>query len=125
MTTTYFAGYGGTLSINSTSIPVQNVTIDHSRQEIDITTTTDLTTYAMAGRVSRKLSCTALVTTDTEAALTSLVNTATDTKTVVEWSDGNDGIGHSMTCLLTSASRSYDGQGAATINFSFSEARPA
>jgi hypothetical protein len=123
MATTYFAGYGGTLSINSVVIPVQNVTIDHSRQEIDITSTVDLTTFAMAGRVTRKLSCTALVTTATETALTLLINTATDTKTIVAWLDGNSGIGHTMTCLLTSASRSYDGQGAATINFSFSEAR--
>lgn len=123
MPTTYFAGYGGTLTINSVTIPVQNVTIDHSRQEIDITNTVDLTTFAMAGRVTRKLSCTALVTTATESALTLLVNTTTDTKTVVAWSDGNSGIGHSMTCFLTNASRSYDGQGAATINFSFSEAR--
>ena len=123
MPTTYFAGYGGTLTINSVTIPVQNVTIDHSRQEIDITNTSDLTTFAMAGRVTRKLSCTALVTTDTETALDLLVNTATDTKTVVAWSDGNSGIGHSMTCFLTNASRSYDGQGAATINFSFTEAR--
>jgi len=123
MPTTYFAGYGGTLSINSVVIPVQNVTIDHSRQEIDITSTVDLTTFAMAGRVTRKLSCTALVTTATETALTLLINTATDTKTIVAWLDGNSGIGHTMTCLLTNASRSYDGQGAATINFSFSEAR--
>lgn len=123
MPTTYFAGYGGTLTINSVTIPVQNVTIDHSRQEIDITNTVDLTTFAMAGRVTRKLSCTALVTTATETALALLVNTATDTKTIVAWSDGNSGIGHSMTCFLTNASRSYDGQGAATINFSFSEAR--
>jgi hypothetical protein len=123
MPTTYFAGYGGSLTINTVNIPVQNVTIDHSRQEIDITNTGDLTTFAMAGRVTRKLSCTALVTTATETALTLLVNTTTDTKTVVAWVDGNSGIGHSMTCLLTSASRSYDGQGAATINFSFSEAR--
>jgi hypothetical protein len=123
MPTTYFAGYGGSLTINGAAIPVQNVTIDHSRQEIDITSTGDLTTFAMAGRVTRKLSCTALVTTATETALTLLVDTTTDTKTVVAWLDGNSGIGHSMTCLLTSASRSYDGQGAATINFSFSEAR--
>lgn len=123
MPTTYFAGYGGTLTINSVTIPVQNVTIDHSRQEIDITNTVDLTTFAMAGRVTRKLSCTALVTTATETALALLVNTATDTKTIVAWSDGNTGMGHSMTCFLTNASRSYDGQGAATINFSFSEAR--
>ena len=125
MPTTYTAGYGGTLTINSVTIPVQNVTIDLSRQEIDITTTLDLTTLAMAGRLTRKITCTAMSTTVAETALTLLINTATDTKTVVAWTDGNSGTSYSITCMLSSASRSYDGQGAATINFNFSEAKPA
>jgi hypothetical protein len=64
-----------------------------------------------------------MATTVAETALTLLINTATDTKTVVGWTDGNSGTSYSITCMLTSASRSYDGQGAATINFSFSEAK--
>lgn len=123
MPTTYTAGYGGTLTINAVTIPVQNVTVDLSRQEIDITTTLDLTTLAMAGRVTRKITCTAMATTAAETALTLLINTATDTKTVVGWTDGNSGTSYSITCMLTSASRSYDGQGAATINFNFAEAK--
>lgn len=123
MTTTYTAGYGGTLTINAVTIPVQNVTVDLSRQEIDITNTVDLTTFVMAGRLTRKITCTAYATTVANTALTLLINTATDTKTVVAWNDGNEGTSYSITCMLTSASRSYDGQGAATINFNFSEAR--
>ena len=123
MPTTYTAGYGGTLTINSVTIPVQNVTVDLSRQEIDITTTLDLTTLAMAGRVTRKITCTAMATAVAETALTLLINTATDTKTVIAWSDGNSGTSYSITCMLSSASRSYDGQGAATINFNFAEAK--
>lgn len=123
MPTTYTAGYGGTLTINTVTIPVQNVTIDLSRQEIDITTTLDLTTLAMAGRLTRKITCTAMSTIVAETALTLLINTATDTKTVIAWSDGNSGTSYSITCMLSSASRSYDGQGAATINFNFSEAK--
>ena len=125
MPTTYTAGYGGTLTINGITIPVQNVTIDISRQEIDITTTLDLTTLAMAGRVTRKITCTAYATAVAETALTLLINTAPDTKTIVAWSDGNSGTSYSITCMLSSASRSYDGQGAAMINFNFSEAKPA
>ena len=125
MPTTYTAGYGGTLTINSVTIPVQNVTVDLSRQEIDITTTLDLTTLVMAGRVTRKITCTAYSTTVAETALTLLINTAIDTKTIVAWTDGNSGTTYSITCMLTSASRSYDGQGAAMINFNFSEAKPA
>ena len=123
MPTTYSAGYGGTLTINGITIPVQNVNIDLSRQEIDITTTLDMTTLAMAGRVTRKITCTAFATVVAETALTLLINTPTDTKTIVAWSDGNSGTSYSITCMLNSASRSYDGQGAATINFSFSEAK--
>lgn len=123
MPTTYTAGYGGTLTIATITIPVQNVTVDLSRQEIDITDTRDLTTYAMAGRLTRKISCTAFSTTVAETALTNLTSTVTDTKAVVAWSDGNSGTSYSITCMLNSASRSYDGQGAATINFNFSEAR--
>jgi hypothetical protein len=123
MPTTYTAGYGGDLKIATISIPVQNVTIDQSRQEIDITNTLDLSTFVMAGRLSRKITCTAFATTVAETALTALVNTATDTKAVIAFTDGNSGTSYSITCMLTSASRSYDGQGAATINFNFSEAR--
>ena len=123
MPTTYTAGYGGTLTIATVTIPVQNVTIDLSRQEIDITTTLDLTTLAMAGRLTRKITCTAFATTVAETALTNLIATPTDTKAVVAWSDGNSGTSYSITCMLNSASRSYDGQGAATINFNFTEAR--
>jgi hypothetical protein len=123
MATTYTAGYGGTLTIATVTIPVQNVTIDLSRQEIDITTTLDLTTLAMAGRVTRKITCTAFATTVAETALANLINTATDTKAIVAWSDGNSGTAYSINCMLNSASRSYDGQGAATINFNFSEAK--
>jgi hypothetical protein len=125
MPTTYAAGYGGTLTIATVTIPVQNVTVDLSRQEIDITETRDLSTYAMAGRLTRKISCTAFSTTVAETALTNLINLVTDTKAVVAWNDGNSGTSYSITCMLNSASRSYDGQGAATINFSFSEARSA
>jgi len=125
MPTTYTAGYGGSLTIATVTIPVQNLTIDQSRQEIDVTTTADLKTFAMAGRLTRKISCTAFATTVAETALTNLINTATDTKAVVAWSDGNSGTSYSITCMLSSASRSYDGQGAATINFNFSEAVPA
>ena len=121
--TTYTAGYGGDLKIATVSIPVQNVTIDQSRQEIDITNTLDLSTFVMAGRLSRKITCTAFATTVAETALTLLVNTATDTKAVIAFTDGNSGTAYSITCMLTSASRSYDGQGAATINFNFAEAK--
>jgi hypothetical protein len=123
MPTTYTAGYGGTLTIATVTIPVQNVTIDLSRQEIDITTTLDMTTLAMAGRLTRKITCTAFATAVAETALTNLTNTATDTKAIVGWTDGNSGTSYSITCMLSSASRSYDGQGAATINFNFSEAK--
>ena len=68
MPTTYTAGYGGTLTINAATIPVQNVTVDLSRQEIDITTTLDLTTLVMAGRVTRKITCTAYATTAAETS---------------------------------------------------------
>lgn len=123
MPTTYTAGYGGTLTIATVTIPVQNVTVDLSRQEIDITDTRDLTTYAMAGRLTRKITCTAFATTVAETALTNLIATTTDTKAAVTWNDGNSGTSYSITCMLNSASRSYDGQGAATINFNFTEAR--
>ena len=125
MTTTYTPGYGGTLTVNATAIPVQNVTVDFSRAEIDITSTTDMYTYSMAGRVTRKVSCTALVTSATESLILAVITNAPDAKVSLSWNDGN-GTTFSFDSgkvMCVSASRSYDNSGAATVQFQFSEAK--
>lgn len=121
MPTTYTAGYGGTMTINSVAIPVQNVTVDLSRAEMDVTATTDNYTISMAGRITRRVSCTALVTSATETLITALINTAAGTSVALSWADGN-GVTFSLTkVMLVSASKSYDNQGAATVAFQFAE----
>lgn len=121
MPTTYTAGYGGTMTINSVAIPVQNVTVDLSRAEMDVTSTTDNYTISMSGRITRRVSCTALVTSATEQLITTLINTAAGTSVALSWADGN-GVTFSLTkVMLVSASKSYDNQGAATVAFQFSE----
>lgn len=121
MPTTYTAGYGGTMTINSVAIPVQNVTVDLSRAEMDVTSTTDNYTISMSGRITRRVSCTALVTSATETLITALINTAAGTSVALSWADGN-GVTFSLTkVMLVSASKSYDNQGAATVAFQFAE----
>lgn len=121
MPTTYTPGYGGTMTINSVAIPVQNVTVDLSRAEMDVTATTDNYTISMAGRITRRVSCTALVTSATETLITALINTAAGTSVALSWADGN-GVTFSLTkVMLVSASKSYDNQGAATVAFQFAE----
>ena len=55
---TYTPGYGGTFTVASATIPVTNVSVTMSVQEIDVTSFADVFVYAMSGRVTRKISCT-------------------------------------------------------------------
>lgn len=121
MPTTFTPGYGGTLTVNGAALPVQNVTIDLSRAEMDVTATTDNYTLAMSGRITRRVSCTALVTTATENLITAVMNTAAGTQVALSWADGNGVTTSIAKVMCVSASRSYDNQGAATVAFQFAE----
>lgn len=121
LTNTFTAGYGGTMTVGGTIIPVQNVTVDLSRGEIDVTATTDLYQKSMAGRISRRVSCTALVNDNTETAVTAMFNSAINTSVTLSWSDGNGSTFSLTKVMVVSASRSYDNSGACTIAFTFAE----
>ncbi len=121
MPTTYTPGYGGTLTVNGAALPVQNVTIDLSRAEMDVTATTDNYTLAMSGRITRRVSCTALVTSATESLITAVMNVAAGTQVALSWADGNGVTTSIAKVMCVSASRSYDNQGAATVAFQFAE----
>jgi len=121
MATTFTPGYGGTLTVNAVVLPVQNVTIDLSRAEMDVTATTDNYTLAMSGRITRRVSCTALVTTATENLITAVMNVAAGTQVALSWVDGNGVTTSIAKVMCVSASRSYDNQGAATVAFQFAE----
>lgn len=121
MPTTYTPGYGGTMTINSVAIPVQNVTVDMSRTEIDVTSTTDMYTLSMAGRVTRKVSCTALVTAAVETLIGNVITNTPGTSVALSWNDGNGATFSLTKVMCVSASKSYDNSGAATVNFQFSE----
>jgi len=121
MPTTYTPGYGGTLTVNGAALPVQNVTIDLSRAEMDVTATTDTYTLAMSGRITRRVSCTALVTSATENLITAVMNVAAGTQVALSWADGNGVTTSIAKVMCVSASRSYDNQGAATVAFQFAE----
>jgi hypothetical protein len=121
MPTTYTPGYGGTLTVNGAALPVQNVTIDLSRAEMDVTATTDNYTLAMSGRITRRVSCTALVTSATESLITAVMNTAAGTQVALSWADGNGVTTSIAKVMCVSASRSSDNQGAATVAFQFAE----
>jgi hypothetical protein len=121
MPTTFTPGYGGTLTVNAVALPVQNVTIDLSRAEMDVTATTDNYTLAMSGRITRRVSCTALVTTATENLITAVMNVAAGTQVALSWADGNGVTTSIAKVMCVSASRSYDNQGAATVAFQFAE----
>lgn len=123
MATTYTPGYGGTMTVNSQTVPVQNVTVDFSRSEVDVTATTDTHTISMAGRISRKVSCTALVTSSTEAVIAAVMAEAAGTAPSVglTWNDGNGSTITITKVMCVSASKSYDNSGAATVSFQFAE----
>jgi hypothetical protein len=130
-TYTYTPGIGGTLYISTadgtnqagttTAVPVQNVTIDFSRGEIDVTQTNDSYVVAMAGRITRKVSCTMLVTAGAETFLGHVMSSTTGQRFSLKFNDGNDTETFIQHLMCTSASRSYDNSGAATISFQFTE----
>lgn len=121
MPTTFTAGYGGTMTINSTTIAVQNVTIEYSRGEMDVTKTSDNYVITMAGRITRRVTCSALVDQSTETLMTAVLNVAAGTSVALSWNDGNGTTTSLTKVALVSASRSYDGQGAATLQLTFAE----
>jgi hypothetical protein len=75
----------------------------------------------MSGRITRRVSCTALVTAATESLITAVMNTAAGTQVALSWADGNGTTTSIAKVMCVSASRSYDNQGAATVAFQFAE----
>lgn len=124
MPTTYTSGHGGTMTINSTTIPVQNVSVEITRTEIDVTSTSDLYALSMSGRVQRRVSCTALLngTGTTETLITNLLASGTiGTNVALSWNDGNGTTFSLAKVGLVSATKGYDNAGVATVQFTFSE----
>ena len=121
--TTYAPGYGGTFTIGGTTLPVTNVTVEYSRGEMDVTSFSDGRTYVMAGRITRKASCSALISADTLTVLTAVMENPVviGTKAALSWTDANS-TAHTMTVMCSSATKTYDNSGAAIMQFQFTEA---
>jgi hypothetical protein len=119
-TFTYSPGYGGTLTLGSNSLPLTNVAVDQTRTNMDVTAFADNYTLGMAGRVTRKVTASALLSSVSEAVITALITNTAGAAATLTWTDAN-GTVFTMKALCESASKSYDNSGAATVQFSFCE----
>ena len=120
-TFTYSPGYGGTLLIGtSNTLPLTNVSIDQTRTNMDVTAFGDNYTLGMAGRVTRKVTATALLSDATETAISTFITNTAGAAATLKFTDANGTI-VTFKVLCESVSKSYDNSGAATVQFSFCE----
>lgn len=130
MPTTYTSGHGGSLQIEQTNIPIQNITIELSRAEIDVTSTADTKQISMAGRITRRVTCTAIVHEDTHGALDVFFGTnansnygAIGLKGELSFVDSN-GATYTWQVMLVTATITHDNQNVATVAMTLAEAEP-
>jgi len=117
---TYSPGYGGTLTIGSSSLPLTNVSVELTRTNMDVTAFANNYTLGMAGRVTRKVTASALLSSVTDSVISTLITDTAGAAATLTFSDAN-GSGISMKVLCESVSKSYDNSGAASVQFSFCE----
>jgi hypothetical protein len=128
MPTTYTSGHGGSLQIEGTNIPIQNITIELSRAEIDVTSTADTTQISMAGRITRRVNCTAIVHADTHGALDVFFGSGATygnigLKGTLSFADSN-GATYTWEVMLVTATITHDNQNVATVAMTLAEAEP-
>lgn len=126
MPTTYTSGHGGSLQIESVNIPIQNITIELSRSEIDVTSTADTKQISMAGRITRRVTCTAIVHANTHSALDVFFGTGATygnigLKGTLSFTDSN-AASYTWEVMLVTATITHDNQGVATVAMTLAEA---
>jgi hypothetical protein len=115
-------GWGGSLTIGGTAIPVRNVTITRQASEFNLTAHGDAKQFAGPGRVKRGGSCEAYVSSAVETAVAGIIDTpnlASPASLVFTPSTGGTAI--TMSVIITGADQTHSSEDAAIYSLTFTE----
>mgnify|MGYP003351567449 CR=1 FL=1 len=113
-------GWGGSLSIGGTTIPVRNVTITRQATEFDLTAHGDTKMYSGPGRVKRGGSCEAYVGTPT-GGIDDLIETPSLTTPAALVFADSAGANITMNVIITGADQTHSSGDAAIYSITFTE----
>lgn len=113
-------GWGGSLTIGGTAIPVRNVTITRQASEFNLTAHGDTKMYSGPGRVKRGGSCEAYVSTIT-ADIATNIESPPATPVVLAWTPSTGGGNLSMNVIITGADQTHSSEDAAIYSITFTE----
>lgn len=113
-------GWGGSLTIGGTAIPVRNVTITRQASEFDITAHGDAKMFSGPGRVKRGGSCEAYVSSNT-AGIEDLIETPNLESPAALVFNDSAGANISMSVIVTGADQTHSSNDAAIYSITFTE----
>lgn len=113
-------GWGGTLTIGGTSIPVRNVTITRQASEFDITAHSDSKMLSAPGRVKRGGTLEAYVSTGTDG-IDDLIDTPNIASPATLVFTDAGGTATSLVVIVTGADQTHSSNDAAIYSISFTE----
>jgi len=114
-------GWGGSLTIGGTVIPVRNVTITRQASEFNLTAHGDNRIFSGPGRVQRGGSCEAYVNADVDTACKSAMETPNLTTPASLVFTGNGAGSVSMSVIITGADQTHSSEDAAIYSITFTE----
>lgn len=113
-------GWGGTLTIGGTSIPVRNVTITRQASEFDITAHGDTKMLSAPGRVKRGGTLEAYVSTGTDG-IDDLIDTPNIASPATLVFTDAGGTATTLVIIVTGADQTHSSNDAAIYSISFTE----
>lgn len=113
-------GWGGSLSIGGTTIPVRNVTITRQASEFDLTAHGDTKIYSGPGRVKRGGSCEAYVGTPTNGIDDIIETPNLGSPASLVFAD-SAGANITMSVIITGADQTHSSGDAAIYSITFTE----
>lgn len=113
-------GWGGSLTIGGTAIPVRNVTITRQASEFNLTAHGDTKMYSGPGRVKRGGSCEAYVSANTNGIATNIESSPATPASIV-WTPATGGDALTMNIIITGADQTHSSEDAAIYSITFTE----
>lgn len=114
-------GWGGSLTIGGTSIPVRNVTITRQASEFNLTAHGDTKMFSGPGRVKRGGSCEAYVNSEVDTACKGAIETPNLTTPASLVFTGNGAGSVTMSVIITGADQTHSSEDAAIYSITFTE----
>jgi hypothetical protein len=113
-------GWGGSLTIGGTTIPIRSVTISRQASEFNITAHGDLKQFSGPGRVKRGGSFEAYVSGATGAVETAIETPNLATPATITFTSSAGGV-TTMSIIITGADQVHGSEDAAIYSVSFTE----